>query len=223
MGEFARITRRSFHRAAVTAAVGFMVGPHRASARTRSGDFTPKYALASSMYRYKTLEAIVPEVHKIGASSIDLWPKPHGNPRPCAGRDVGLPDRHGTSPMLARPERHGRGRSERTERSVHDGSDRQGPGNDQSSSRPPSIDPATPSGSPGTTPPCSALPRHQSIHQEETPGRTQKPLTKRSCSPRVVCLPQEDPFKRPRERGGRWSNRIEFWVSCTSSRTQLND
>ena len=81
MDDVKRITRRSFHRAAVTATVGFMVGPHRARARTRSGDFTLKYALASSMYGYKTLEMIVPEVHKIGVSSIDLWPKPHGNQR----------------------------------------------------------------------------------------------------------------------------------------------
>lgn len=41
----------------------------------------PKYLLASSMYGFKPLAEILPEVHKTGATSIDLWPKVHGNQR----------------------------------------------------------------------------------------------------------------------------------------------
>ena len=39
------------------------------------------YILSSAMYGYKPLAEIVPEVHKTGASAIDIWPKVHGNQR----------------------------------------------------------------------------------------------------------------------------------------------
>ncbi len=41
----------------------------------------PKYMLASCMYGYTPLTEILPEVSKIGATAIDLWPKVHGNQR----------------------------------------------------------------------------------------------------------------------------------------------
>jgi sugar phosphate isomerase/epimerase len=44
-------------------------------------DFKFNYMLASSMYGYTNLAEILPEVHKIGATAIDLWPKVHGNQR----------------------------------------------------------------------------------------------------------------------------------------------
>lgn len=39
------------------------------------------YMLPSSMYGYMSLEEILPEVEKIGATAIDIWPKVHGNQR----------------------------------------------------------------------------------------------------------------------------------------------
>ncbi len=43
--------------------------------------FAPRYMLGSSMYGYTALSEIVPEVAKIGAVAIDIWPKVHGNQR----------------------------------------------------------------------------------------------------------------------------------------------
>lgn len=40
-----------------------------------------RYMLASCMYGYSDLVEILPEVHKIGAATIDIWPKTHGNQR----------------------------------------------------------------------------------------------------------------------------------------------
>ena len=41
----------------------------------------PKYILGSCMYGYTAVDEIVPEVAKIGASALDIWPKVHGNQR----------------------------------------------------------------------------------------------------------------------------------------------
>lgn len=41
----------------------------------------PKYILGSCMYGYTKLSEIVPEVKKVGASAIDIWPKVHGDQR----------------------------------------------------------------------------------------------------------------------------------------------
>lgn len=43
--------------------------------------FRLRYLLPSCMYGYAALEQVVPEVKKIGATAIDLWPKVHGNQR----------------------------------------------------------------------------------------------------------------------------------------------
>ena len=43
--------------------------------------FELKYLLGSCMYGYSDLAEILPEISKIGASGIDLWPKVHGNQR----------------------------------------------------------------------------------------------------------------------------------------------
>jgi sugar phosphate isomerase/epimerase len=43
--------------------------------------FSPKYILGSCLYGYMDVATIVPEVAKIGASAIDIWPKVHGNQR----------------------------------------------------------------------------------------------------------------------------------------------
>ena len=44
-------------------------------------EFQLNYMLASCMYGYMKLDEIMPEVSKIGANAIDLWPKVHGNQR----------------------------------------------------------------------------------------------------------------------------------------------
>ena len=41
----------------------------------------PNYMLASSMYGFTALAEILPEVHKTGARTLDIWPKSHGNQR----------------------------------------------------------------------------------------------------------------------------------------------
>lgn len=43
--------------------------------------FNPRYILGSCMYGYMKVQQIIPEVPKIGATAIDIWPKVHGNQR----------------------------------------------------------------------------------------------------------------------------------------------
>lgn len=43
--------------------------------------FSLNYMLASSMYGYLDVRDILPEVKKIGATAIDLWPRKHGSQR----------------------------------------------------------------------------------------------------------------------------------------------
>ena len=43
--------------------------------------FTFKYMLPSCMYGCSELDEILPEVRKIGATAIDIWPRVHGNQR----------------------------------------------------------------------------------------------------------------------------------------------
>jgi sugar phosphate isomerase/epimerase len=73
------LNRRAFHHAALLSAAGcpFM---GRASAADTAA-FQPRYILGSCMYGYTPLAEILPEVKKVGASAIDIWPKSHGNQR----------------------------------------------------------------------------------------------------------------------------------------------
>lgn len=65
-------TRRSFlHTLGLAAASTAFAAP----------DFKLRYLLSSAMYGTGKLEDIVPEVVKIGATHIDLWPKKHGDQR----------------------------------------------------------------------------------------------------------------------------------------------
>ena len=52
-----------------------------ASAASPPLPYQPRYLLASCLYGYMYLGEILPEVHKTGATAIDIWPKPHGNQR----------------------------------------------------------------------------------------------------------------------------------------------
>lgn len=70
-------TRRAFGRAVARSAV---LAP--ATAFCLSGEkWAPRYVLASCMYGKAPLDEILPEVKKVGAAGIDLWPLPHGNQR----------------------------------------------------------------------------------------------------------------------------------------------
>jgi len=72
------ISRRDFLTA--SAAAGLTLGG--AGLLPAAGSkFKPKYILGSCMYGYTDLSEIVPEVHKVGASALDIWPKVHGNQR----------------------------------------------------------------------------------------------------------------------------------------------
>ncbi|MCA8993543.1 MAG: sugar phosphate isomerase/epimerase [Planctomycetaceae bacterium] len=70
------ISRRHFLAAVASAAA--------VSALPVSGAETkwkPKYILGSCMFGETDVHEIMPEVHKIGATAIDIWPRVHGNQR----------------------------------------------------------------------------------------------------------------------------------------------
>jgi methionine-R-sulfoxide reductase len=71
-----RLTRRQM-------LVSGAVGATAASALWARGqsDFQLKYMLGSCLYGYADIAEILPEVKKVGATAIDLWPKVHGNQR----------------------------------------------------------------------------------------------------------------------------------------------
>ncbi|MBT5926317.1 MAG: sugar phosphate isomerase/epimerase [Verrucomicrobia bacterium] len=49
--------------------------------RTQSDSFQLRFCLPSCMYGQLSLDVILPEVHRSGATVIDLWPMGHGNQR----------------------------------------------------------------------------------------------------------------------------------------------
>lgn len=73
-----RITRREACRRIAVAAASFACVPRWVTA---AEPFRFRYILASSLYGTLPLEVILPEVRKIGADSIDIWPLKHGNQR----------------------------------------------------------------------------------------------------------------------------------------------
>jgi sugar phosphate isomerase/epimerase len=75
-----RLSRRDFCAWLGTAAAGSVLAGS-SSVATRAPDGRLKYILASSMYGYTSLGEILPEVKKVGATAIDIWPKVHGNQR----------------------------------------------------------------------------------------------------------------------------------------------
>jgi sugar phosphate isomerase/epimerase len=72
------ITRRDF--SVALAASTTLALPQVANAGD-SAPFQPRYILGSCMYGTAKLREILPEVKKIGATAIDIWPKVHGNQR----------------------------------------------------------------------------------------------------------------------------------------------
>jgi len=75
------ITRRTFN----ASAAGFLATPFLANAakatETDTSEFSLRYMLGSCMYGRTDLAEILPEVKKIGATAIDIWPAVHGNQR----------------------------------------------------------------------------------------------------------------------------------------------
>ena len=70
-------TRREFMKSTLAAAaVALPLGAARAQA-----GFKLDYILASSLYGQLPVKDILPEVAKVGATHIDLWPKRHGSQR----------------------------------------------------------------------------------------------------------------------------------------------
>ncbi|WP_437222859.1 sugar phosphate isomerase/epimerase family protein [Planctomicrobium sp. SH661] len=55
--------------------------PHGSGILQAAQPFRLNYSLASSMYGCLPLAEVLPEVRKVGADSIDLWPMKHGNQR----------------------------------------------------------------------------------------------------------------------------------------------
>ena len=74
-----QITRRNF--LATAAASSAVVASGRLVPAAEISGFRLKYILGSCMYGYTKVETILPEVKKIGATAIDIWPKVHGNQR----------------------------------------------------------------------------------------------------------------------------------------------
>jgi len=72
-------TRREFCTAALGAAAALSSGLTATAVDQPS--FRLHYTLASAMYGTTALAEILPEASKIGATTIDLWPRVHGNQR----------------------------------------------------------------------------------------------------------------------------------------------
>jgi len=80
--ETSHLTRRAFCAStAAVAASSLCPGPARHSFAKQPKSFRLKYILGSCMYGYTKLEEILPEVKKVGAGAIDIWPKVHGDQR----------------------------------------------------------------------------------------------------------------------------------------------
>ncbi len=73
------IDRREFCATVAGALVGAATGSKTVFAEEEA--FHLNYMLASCMYGTTPLAEILPQVHKIGADSIDIWPMRHGNQR----------------------------------------------------------------------------------------------------------------------------------------------
>lgn len=79
-------TKPSIDRRQFAAAVAAAVASTSLNVSTAAGEGSPEpfalnYMLASCMYGHIYLGDILPEVHRTGATAIDLWPRKHGSQR----------------------------------------------------------------------------------------------------------------------------------------------
>ncbi len=72
-----RFSRRAFLGTCACAATAAWCG----NAHGQDAAFALNYNLASSMFGELPLSDILPEVAAVGAETIDIWPRPHGNQR----------------------------------------------------------------------------------------------------------------------------------------------
>ncbi len=75
------ISRRVFCGAVASAAVATPLWAHTPDVAASASQLQLRYILGSCMYGCTELAQILPEVKKIGASALDIWPGPHGNQR----------------------------------------------------------------------------------------------------------------------------------------------
>ena len=75
------LTRRQFTAGVGGTLAGLACGLRNAAAAEAAGKFQLNYILASPMYGTAPLAEVLGEVRKIGATSIDIWPRPHANHR----------------------------------------------------------------------------------------------------------------------------------------------
>ncbi|MCH2212627.1 MAG: sugar phosphate isomerase/epimerase [Fuerstiella sp.] len=73
------ISRRDFSLAVAGSIIATNVSD--AALQPDKSTFRLRYMLGSCMYGYTALQEIAPEVRKIGAQAIDIWPRVHGNQR----------------------------------------------------------------------------------------------------------------------------------------------
>ncbi len=73
------LSRRQFIKTATAGVAATALASQSAVAQDKN--FSLNYILSSCMYGELSLDEVLPEVHKIGATEIDLWPRSHGNQR----------------------------------------------------------------------------------------------------------------------------------------------
>lgn len=76
---FSSLTRRRFLE--LSAAASALSTVSFLNAASTHASFPFRYVLASSLYGGLSLTEILPEVKKVGATAIDLWPRKHGTQR----------------------------------------------------------------------------------------------------------------------------------------------
>lgn len=80
--DFLKTSLRAISAGAMAAGLPLLVTSHAADpAPLKQEPFQLKYIVGSCMYGYSPVGEILPEVNKVGATAIDIWPKVHGNQR----------------------------------------------------------------------------------------------------------------------------------------------
>jgi sugar phosphate isomerase/epimerase len=74
-------SRRDFVSTVASGTCGLLLPDNLYLGKKKAPEFTLNYITGSCLYGYTDLSEILPEISKTGASSIDIWPKVHGNQR----------------------------------------------------------------------------------------------------------------------------------------------
>ena len=81
MNSSEKTTRRKFTASVTGVFAGSLLAGGPAMGWRRQDDFSLRYILASCMYGYADVQEILPEVPRVGATALDIWPKVHGSQR----------------------------------------------------------------------------------------------------------------------------------------------